>query len=85
MTGLDAALVMVLFFVMVIAMAAGGFLAARQPTFWINFGAAIFEAVVPKISEYVKKRNTPEVEAKMAECVRRGGQWDNFNKRCRAK
>lgn len=42
-----------------------------------------FLKVVPAITAWLAKRNTPEVEAAMRECVRRGGEWDNFNKKCK--
>jgi hypothetical protein len=41
--------------------------------------AAAAKAIVTK----VESRNTPEIEARMAECYRRGGTWDNFKKRCK--
>ena len=41
--------------------------------------AAATKAIVPVIT----RRNPPEIEQRMAECVRRGGTWDNFRKRCR--
>lgn len=85
MNGIDATLVVAFFFILIVALAVGGLLAARNPKFWIEATAALAAAAWPKIVEYVTRRNTPEIEAKMAECVRRGGEWDNFNKRCRHK
>jgi hypothetical protein len=62
---------------------AGAFLVAQRPSFWFGIGAAMFKAGLPVLAKYVAKRNPPEIEAKMHECVRRGGTWDNFNKKCR--
>lgn len=42
-----------------------------------------FLKLVPKITAWLAKRNTPEVEEAMRECVRRGGEWDNFRKKCK--
>jgi hypothetical protein len=58
---------------------------ARSPAFWIGLGKQIIALALPDILEYLKARNTPEVEADMAKCVRMGGEWDNFNKKCRFK
>lgn len=82
MSGVDAALVVGLFVTLLLAVAAGGFLAARNPTFWAVLGGAVFTQIMPLLKEYFSRRNTPEVEAEMAACVRRGGKWNNFKKRC---
>lgn len=63
----------------------GIFLAARSPAFWIGIGKEIIAKILPDIREYISKRNSAEIEAKMHECVRRGGEWDNFRKKCRYK
>lgn len=68
--------------VVLLGLGAGAFLVAQRPAFWIEFGARVLVAIFPSVAAYVTKRNTPEVEAKMAECVRRGGKWNNFTKRC---
>lgn len=62
---------------------AGAFLYARRPAFWIEFGIRIFAAVRAPLWNYLSRRNTPEVEARMRDCIRRGGVWDNFRKKCR--
>lgn len=85
MNGVDAALVVALCFTLIIAVGLGGFLVARKPDFWVAFGGALVAAAWPKIVEYVMRRNTPEVESEMAKCVRMGGEWDNFRKKCRFK
>lgn len=69
--------------VVLAGLGAGAFLVAQRPTFWIEFGARLLAAFAPRIWAYVSKRNTPEVEQQMRDCVRRGGEWDNFRKRCR--
>ena len=79
---MDAALVIALFVVLLLAVAAGGFLAARNPTFWFVLGSAVISQITPMLKEYILRRNTPEVEARMHECNRRGGRWNNFTKRC---
>lgn len=58
---------------------------ARSPSFWIGLVKQVFALAVPDILEYLKARNTPDVEKEMQSCVRRGGEWDNFNKKCRDK
>lgn len=42
-----------------------------------------FLKMIPSITAWLAKRNTPAVEKEMQECVRRGGTWDNFAKKCR--
>lgn len=78
MTWLEIAAIVVL----LMGVGAGGYLVSQRPTFWVGLGTAILTKLLPLISVYVLKRNTPEVEATMAECVRRGGKWNNFTKRC---
>jgi hypothetical protein len=58
---------------------------ARSPTFWIGLVKQVFALAVPDILEYFKARNTPAVEEEMRACIRRGDDWDNFNKKCRDK
>lgn len=62
---------------------AAGFLVAQRPSFWWGLGVVAFRAALPKILTYTMTRNTPEIEEKMRECYRRGGEWDNFKKRCK--
>jgi len=85
MDGVDAALVVALFFTLILVVAVGGFMVARKPKFWISFGSALGAAAWPIIVKYITKPNSPEVEAEMAKCLRMGGEWDNFNKKCRYK
>lgn len=64
---------------------AAAFLVLRSPSFWISMGKQITAALMPEIIRVISKRNSPEIEAKMHECYRRGGTWDNFRKKCRDK
>lgn len=61
----------------------GAFLAARSPTFWLSLINELIALAVPKVTEVVTKRNPPEIEAEMQKCIRRGGEWDNFRKKCK--
>ena len=70
---------------LILCLCGGAFLAARNPAFWISLGSQFIAKMLPDIREYVSKRNTPEVESEMQKCVRRGGEWDNFRKKCRFK
>lgn len=67
----------------VIGLLAGVYVAAQRPSFWVECGARIFAALRPMVWAYLSKRNTPEVEARMQECLRRGGEWDNHRKKCK--
>ena len=62
---------------------AGGFLVAQRPTFWVGLVSHVTRQVWPIALQYVIKRNTPEGEAQMRDCLRRGGEGDNFRKKCR--
>jgi hypothetical protein len=62
---------------------AGAFLYGRRPAFWIEFGARIFAVIRAPLWNYLTKRMSPEDEKRMHECIRRGGVWDNFRKKCR--
>lgn len=72
-----------------LALIGAGVYYASKPGFWLGMatelGKRFIKNMLPDIREYFGKRNTPEIEAKMAECVRRGGEWDNFRKKCRYK
>lgn len=67
------------------AICVGGYFAARNPAFWVALVTRFVAKMLPDIREYFAKRNPKEVEARMARCVRMGGEWDNFNKKCRFK
>lgn len=85
MDWVDAALVITLLVTVMVAVVVGGVLAARRPEFWGGVISAVVAQVMPRIVEFVVRRNPPEIELKMQECVRRGGEWDNFKKQCRPK
>ena len=57
--------------------------AFHSPSFVAGLSALAAAAAANAIVTKVKTRNSPEVEARMHDCLRRGGQWDNFRKRCR--
>lgn len=79
MTWQEAAATVVILF----GLGAGAYLVAQRPAFWIEFGARLGKLLFPYLYEYFSKRNTPEVEARMRDCLRRGGEWDNFRKKCK--
>lgn len=81
MTWLEIAAIVVLF----LGIAAGGFLVSQRPTFWAGLFAVLIQTVYPYIARYVSARMTPEQEKEMHDCVRRGGEWDSFRKRCKTK
>ena len=56
--------------------------ALQSPTVLAGLSAIAARAAAKAIITKVKGRNTPEIEAKMQECVRRGGRWNNWKKRC---
>lgn len=72
-----------------LALIGAGVYYASKPGFWIGIASELGKKIVtnllPDIREYLAKRNEKEIEDKMAQCVRMGGEWDNFNKKCRFK
>lgn len=65
--------------VVLLGLGAGAFLFAQRPSFWIEFGIRLGQ----KLGPILFQRNTPAVEKAMHDCIRRGGEWDNFRKKCR--
>ena len=57
--------------------------ALQSPAVLAGLGAIAAREAGKAIVKKIKDRNPPEIEAKMHDCVRRGGEWDNFNKKCR--
>lgn len=53
----------------ILGFAAGGFLVARSPSFWVGLGMVLFKAILPVIM----KRKTPEEEAAWRKEELRGG------------
>jgi len=64
---------------LLVGVGAGGYLVARRPTFWVGLGVAVFKSLLPHLA----KRMTAEQEKAYQDCVRRGGEWDPFRKRCK--
>ena len=58
---------------------AGGYLVAQRPSFWFGLAVVIYQALLPHLA----KRMTAEQEKAFQDCVRRGGEWDPFRKKCR--
>lgn len=48
---------------------------------WFYLKPVIVTKVLPVIVKYFA-RNSRSVEEEMADCVRKGGRWDNFQKKC---
>lgn len=69
--------------VILLGLGAAAFLVGQRPAFWVEFAGRLFAKLWPLLFSYVSKRMTPEQEAEMHKCLRRGGEWDNFRKRCR--
>jgi hypothetical protein len=75
MTWLEIAAIVAL----LVGVGAGGYLVAQRPAFWVGLGAAVFKSLLPHLA----KRMTAEEEKAYQDCVRRGGEWDPFRKRCK--
>lgn len=67
----------------IVGLIAGGYLAAQRPAFWVEFFTRVLIAFIPFASKYISKRMTPEEEARFRDCLRRGGEWDSFRKKCK--
>jgi hypothetical protein len=68
-----------------LGLAAGAFLFARRPEFWIEFGYRLFMRVWPLVLPALTKlfrRMDPKTEAEWRKCMLRGGKWDHRRKRC---
>lgn len=65
-----------------VGLAAAAFLVGQRPAFWVGATLYAIKRAWPYIKAYITMRNPPEIEAKIAECERRGGRWDNFRKKC---
>jgi hypothetical protein len=71
--------------VILLGLGAGAYLVAQRPAFWMEFGSRLFANLWPAVWKYVSRRMSPENEQRMRDCYRRGGEWDNFRKKCRYK
>ncbi len=69
--------------VILAGLGAGAFLVAQRPAFWIEFGARLIKAIMPRVVTYLTRRMPERQEEEMRRCVRMGGTWDNFRKKCR--
>jgi hypothetical protein len=69
--------------VILLGLGAGAYMVAQRPAFWIEFGSRVIRRLWPLMFAYMTKRMSPEDEARMRQCIRRGGEWDNFRKKCR--
>lgn len=67
---------------MCLGLAAGGYIAAQRPAFWMEFGARLLKAFLPFAISYVTKRMPPDEEAAWRKCQLRGGKWNYRTKRC---
>ena len=68
---------------LLIGIAAGGFLVAQRPTFWLGLIRAAVQPLVPLLLATLAKRMSPDQEKSFQDCVRRGGEWDHVRKRCK--
>ena len=61
----------------VVGLLAGGYIAAQRPSFWIEFGARLVKAIMPRVIQHITKRMPPEEEAewRKAELRGRGDEW----------
>jgi hypothetical protein len=57
--------------------------AFHSPEFVLGLGAAMLVAAYKAIEPILTKRMTPEQEKAFHDCVRRGGEWDSFRKKCK--
>lgn len=65
--------------VMLLGVGFGGFLVAQRPEFWLSMAGSVIREAMPVL----KERMPPEKEKEMQACIRRGGEWDYFKKRCK--
>ena len=68
--------------VILAGLGAGAFLVAQRPAFWIEFGARLIKAMLPRVVQIVTKRMPPEDEARWRDCQRRGGKWNPRTRKC---
>jgi hypothetical protein len=66
-----------------IGLLGGAYAVAQRPSFWIEFGARLIKAIMPRVIVYFTKRMPPEKEKEWRDCIRRGGEWDHIRKRCK--
>lgn len=66
-----------------LGLAAGAFLFARRPEFWIEFGYRLFQRLWPLVWAFMSKPESPETRKARQKCERAGGTWDHVRKKCR--
>ena len=73
--------------VVLLGLGAGAFLVAQRPSFWIEFGVRVGQALLPQALKYLTRRMPPEEEAAWREAERReqGGEWLRERYRVRRK
>jgi hypothetical protein len=59
-------------------------MAAQRPSFWLEFGGRLGQALLPRALRYLTRRMPPEEEAAWREAERRG-QGDESRKESRLK
>lgn len=59
----------------------GAYRAVQSPAVLAGLAGLLVKTLLPILKEFALKRNSPEIEKRMQEVIRRGGQWDNFSKR----
>lgn len=59
--------------------------AFRSPEFVLGLVSVMLVAVYKAIGPHLAKRMSPEQEKAYHDCLKSGGNWDNFRKRCRDK
>ena len=66
--------------VVLLGLGAGAFLVAQRPSFWIEFGARLWKALLPLAWRFASRRMPPEEEAAWRQAERRG-QGDEWLKK----
>lgn len=61
----------------------GAVLVGKRASFWAEFVVRLSKVLGPLVWAYLTKRMTAEQEDAKNACLRSGGKWDNFRKRCR--
>ena len=60
--------------VVLLGLGAGAFLVAQRPSFWLEFGVRLGQALLPRVLKYVTRRMPPEEEAAWREAEKRGAE-----------
>ena len=72
--------------VVLLGLGAGAFLVAQQrPSFWIDFGVRVGQALLPQALKYLTRRMPPEEEAAWRQAERRGQGDDWLKQRHRVR